>query len=273
MNSIAPIKNRILFLLIVTLLFSGIANSQESTYRKVNNEAFTSGEFLKWRFYYDSWLAGITAGYGEATIKDTIYNARQVYHIDASGYTIGMFNWFYKVRDNFHSYLDKKTLAPHLFVRRTREGGYKKYDEYHFNQDENYVTTRSDTVITPDYIQDFISAVYYARTFRSDTLEPGDAIPIQFFIDDSVYNSALIYEGKEIVEIKLGKFHCLRFKPGMATGEVFSSKYPMTLWVTDDKNHVPILATSAIIVGNLKAELKEYKGLANELTSLIELKE
>jgi hypothetical protein len=62
-------------------------------------------------------------------------------------------------------------------------------------------------------------------------------------------------------------------KPGMATGEVFSNKYPMTLWVTDDKNHVPILANAAIVVGSLKAELKEYAGLKNEFTSIIELKE
>lgn len=80
----------------------------------------------------------------------------------------------------------------------------------------------------------------------------------------------MVYEGKEIVEIKLGKFRCLRFKPGMATGEVFSNKYPVTLWVTDDKNHVPVLVNAAIIVGSIKAELKEYEGLLNEMTSLIE---
>ena len=59
----------------------------------------------------------------------------------------------------------------------------------------------------------------------------------------------------------------------MAVGDVFSEKYPMSIWVTDDQNHLPILATSAIIVGNVKMELMEYEGLANELSSLIELKE
>jgi len=47
----------------------------------------------------------------------------------------------------------------------------------------------------------------------------------------------------------------------------------MTLWITDDKNHVPILAKSKIIVGNLKAELMEYEGLKNEFSSLIEKRE
>jgi hypothetical protein len=268
----ASYKKNLLFLIFV-LLFSATNFSQDTTYRKVTNEAFTTGEFLKWRFYYDSWLAGITAGYGEVTIKDTVYNNRDVYHLDAKGYTIGMFNWFFKVRDNYHSYMDKEMLAPHYFVRRTREGGYKKHDEYQFNQKEHYVKTRTDSIPTTEYIQDFISALYFARTFNSDTLKAGDIIPIEFFIDDSVYNAAVVFEGKEIIQIKLGTFSCLKLRPGMATGEVFSNKYPVTIWITDDKNHIPILAKSAIVVGNLKAELKEYGGLANEFTSLIELKE
>lgn len=240
-------------------------------YRSVENEAFKPGERLQWRFYYDSWLAGITAGYGVIEIKESekTFNGRPVWHIDAEGYSKGMFNWFYKVRDKFDSYIDTEFLAPHYFVRRTREGGYRKDDEYRFNQAEHYVVSRKDSLAAPPYLQDFISAVYYSRTISSDTLQAGDVIPIDFFLDDSVYTSAIIFEGIDTIKIDLGTFRCLRFKPGMASGEVFSNKYPMTLWVTDDKNHIPLLAKSAIIVGNLKAELMEYSGLASELNALI----
>ncbi len=264
----------ILLVLFLVILFSGIAGAQEE-HRVIENKAFKVGERLKWRFFYDSWLVGITAGYGVAEIRDTekTFNGRPVYHIDTEGNTVKMFNWFFKVYDQFDSYVDKEYIAPHYFERRTREGGYKKDDEYRFNQDENYVVSRTDSLPAPPYLQDFISAVYYTRTISSDTLEEGDVIPVNFFLDDSVYTSAIIYEGREEIKIKMGTFRCLRFKPGMATGEVFADKYPMTLWVTDDKNHIPILAKSAVIVGNLKAELMEYKGLASELTSLIELKD
>jgi len=275
------IKNfRYSFLLIIILgfvflLFPLIVSSQ-SEIRKIHNEAFKPGERLQFRFFYDAWLTGrVTAGYGITEVKETnkTFYGREVYHLDTEGFSKGIFNWFFKVEDNFDSYIDKESLAPYLLVRRTREGGYEKDDEYHFNQSGNYVVTRTDSIIVPPYIQDFISAVFYSRTINSDTLEKGDVIPINFFLDDSVYTSAIIYEGKQEIEIKLGKFRCLRFKPGMATGEVFSDKYPMTLWVTDDKNHLPVLATSAIVVGNLKAELMEYDGLANPMTSLIELYE
>ena len=249
--------------------------SQDSI-RHIKNEAFQVGERLKYRFYYDAWLTGkITAGFGVLEVKeaDSAFGDREVYHIKAEGKSKGMFNWFYKVRDQFDSFIDKQFLAPHYFIRRTREGGFKKDDEYLFNQQKNYVKTRTDSISIPPYTQDFISAIYFTRTFDTDTLEIGDALPVNFFLDDSVYYSAIIYDGKEIVEIKLGTFRCLKFRPGMATGEVFSNKYPMELWVTDDKNHIPILARSAVIIGNVKAELMEYEGLASPLTSLIELNE
>lgn len=245
--------------------------SQE--WRKIDNNAFVVGEKLQYRFYYDAWLTGkVTAGTGMIEVKDAdiTFNGREAYHIDAEGLSKGMFNWFYPVHDQFDSYIDKHFLAPHYFIRRTREGGYKKDDEYRFDHVNRTVTTRKKTNTIPPYTQDFISAVYFARTFETDTLEIGDVLPVNFFIDDSVYNSAIVYEGKEIIHVDLGKFRCLRFKPGMATGEVFSNKYPMTLWVSDDKNHLPILAVSAIIVGNVKAELMSYEGLASPLTSLLE---
>ncbi|MBN2173625.1 MAG: DUF3108 domain-containing protein [Bacteroidales bacterium] len=252
-------------------LLIGSAIAQDG-WRTWKNEAFKPGEKLEYRFYYDAWLTGkITAGIGTLEVKttDRKFDGRSVWHIDTEGKSKGMFNWFFKVHDQFDSYVDQQSFAPHYFIRRTKEGGFTKDDEYRFNHEMEYVVTLSDSLPIPKYTLDFVSAVYFARTFNSDTLEMGDMLPVHFFLDDSVYNSAILYEGKEVIEIELGVFRCLRFKPGMATGEVFADKYPMTLWVTDDKNHVPILAKSAVIIGNVKAELMSFEGLANPLSSMV----
>ncbi|MEZ5198578.1 MAG: DUF3108 domain-containing protein [Bacteroidales bacterium] len=257
---------------IALLIFVSNSGYSQEEWRSVTNNAFQPGEVLKYRFYYDALLTGkVTAGIGTIEVKKSKkeFNGRKVFHIDSEGRSKGMFNWFFKVIDQFDSYVDEQFLAPHFFERRTREGGYKKDDEYRFNHSENYVITRSDSISIPKYTQDFLSAVYFARTFETDTLEIGDVLPINFFLDDSVYNSAIVFDGREIIKIELGVFQCLKFRPGMATGEVFSNQYPMELWVTDDKNHIPLLGKSAVIVGTVKAELIEFKGLANPLTSLI----
>jgi len=257
---------------LIFLLLTVTTKSQEDTWRKWEVNAFKPGEKLEYRFYYDAWLTGkITAGTGILEVKSTdrTFNGRPVWRIDTEGSSKGMFNWFFKVRDEFDSYVDRESMVPHYFIRRTREGGYKKDDEYRFNHEKEYVVTRSDSLPIPKYTQDFVSAIYFARTFSADTLEIGDMLPVHFFLDDSVYNSAILYEGKEIIEIDLGKFRTLKFRPGMATGEVFADKYPMNMWVTDDKNHIPLLVKSAVIVGNVKGELMSFEGLANPLTSRI----
>ena len=166
-------------------------------------------------------------------------------------------------------------MIPWLFVRRVNEGGYKISQDVTFNQFKNYASelnnknNKTTVTTTPDNVQDIISSFYYMRTLDFSNAIIGQSFPVSFFIDDSIYTSKIIYQGKEDITIDYGTFHCLKFKPMVATGAVFKDPYPMTLWVTDDKNHIPILAESAIIVGNVKLELIKYSGLANDLTSLV----
>jgi hypothetical protein len=37
----------------------------------------------------------------------------------------------------------------------------------------------------------------------------------------------------------------------------------MDLWISDDRNHIPILARSEVIVGSVKMELVKFTGLRN----------
>jgi hypothetical protein len=61
----------------------------------------------------------------------------------------------------------------------------------------------------------------------------------------------------------------MRFKPMVLKGKVFSQPYPMTLWISDDKNRVPLLVESGLVVGSVKLELSEYSGLKNSMDSAV----
>jgi len=239
------------------------------------NSAFKPGEELTYRFYYDAWLANVTAGYGTVTVNKKIesQSGRPVYHIVGEGKSKGMFNLFYKVHDRFESWVDTATLHPYKFTRYTREGGYKKDDVVTFDQESGIVTSLSKKKkkITPG-TNDIISAFYYARNLDATQMKPGDIFSIPFFLDDSVYHSAVKYIGRDTIKIESGRFSCLKFKPMMATGAVFSDPYPMMLYVSDDSNHIPLLAESAIVVGKVKMELKSFKGLRHPMTSEIKNK-
>jgi hypothetical protein len=259
-------------LVLMALWISDKAVCQEFTYRKIDNGAFDVGEKLKFKVYYQSFITGkVNAGTATLEVENTArqFHHRKVYHIIGNGKSNPAFDMFFKVRDRFESYMDKDALIPHLFIRRTREGGYTRDDDVYFDHKEGLAkSSRTTKPITPN-IQDIISAVYYMRTINFDDAAVGQNYSIDFFLDDSAYVSVVQFVGREIVETELGIFRCLTFKPMVATGEVFSNPYPMKLWVTDDQNKLPVLAKSEVIVGSVVMELTGFSGLRNPLESKV----
>ncbi len=252
------------------LILLGLSQIQAQKLRTVRNEAFDRGETLKYRVYYHSVITGnVTAGYGAITIMDTNhkFNGRNTYHIVASGKSSRFFDWFFKVNDRFESYMDEKALIPWYFVRRTREGGYKKDDDVNFYHFNGTASSRKAITHIPDNVQDIISAFYFARTLNQETIKPGDLIYLPFFLDDSVYYSKVRFFGRETIKTSMGKIRCLKLKPMMVKGATFKDDYPMTLWVSDDANKIPILAESEVIVGSVKLELISYSGLVNPFSA------
>lgn len=110
------------------------------------NNAWDNGEFLRYRVYYNSMLTGnVTAGEATIEIKSTPrrFFGREVWHIQAQGRSKGAFNWFFKVRNRYESFVDKKAVIPYLFVRRTREGSYTKDDEVYFYPQQGLAVSRT----------------------------------------------------------------------------------------------------------------------------------
>jgi hypothetical protein len=246
--------------------------SSSQSLKPAKNEAFIRGEKLKYRAYYDSYVTGkVTAGTATLEVSKEVIQieGRNVYQILGEGHSKGAFNWFFKVDDHFESYIDEEYLVPWAFKRRTHEGDYSYSDDVKFNQHSGSASSTRANKRIPPGTHDLLSVFYYARNLDFNNIKQGDNFPLSFFLDDSVYVSQIQFAGKEEVMTDLGRFRCLRFKPMVATGNVFSQPYPMDLWVTDDKNHVPILAKSAVVVGSVKLELIKYSGLANPVTALV----
>lgn len=264
-------RARFILPLLLVLFATNLLFSQDT----VINHAFKTGEYLKYRVYYSSSLGNLTAGEAMLTVgkwEDKYAGkTKDVYRITGVGNSKGMFNWFYKVRDKFESFADNKTLLPYAFIKKTREGKYIQDDLVIFNREENEAITNSKYVKKiPDDVHDFVSALYYMRTVSVDDFDADSMYYINFFLDDSVYTSAVKYKGKSEVHTQWGVITCLKIAPMMASGEVFADKYPMFVWVSDDDNHVPILVESKIIVGSIKMELIEYDGLVSPLSIRIE---
>ena len=261
-----------------SLLLALIPFWASSQLREVKNEAFQRGEKLTYKAYYDAILTGeVVAGSCVFEIKeeDKKINNRSTYHIEAIGKTKGAFNWFFKVIDRYETYLDVFSLAPWLFIRRVDEGGYIINQDVTFNQHKNVAyfvdnkNSRSSSVPTPAFVQDLLSAIYYCRTFDVENMDANEEFKIKFLLDDTVYSTRVVFLGRETINTSVGKVKCIKIKPQVLTGNVFKDPYPVVLWVSDDKNKIPILAESEILVGKVKMELIDYKGLRNSFAARI----
>lgn len=257
-------------LVVILLTLSYIAISQE--FRVIKNNTFTQGEHLEYKVYYQSRLTGkVKAGEAQLGIQPVIKyrKNRPVFHVIGKGKSTGLFNLFFRVRDRFETFIDTAALLPWEFIRRTHEGSYINNNEVYFDHYEKIAASRYETNPIPDDIQDIISAFYYARAIDYSDAEPGQVYPVNFYIDDTIYVSRIVYKGPDVIETDLGYFKCLKFQPQVATGNIFSDEYPMDLWVTDDKNHIPVMVQSEVIVGSVKMELIGYSNILHPLSSLM----
>ncbi|MDI1354352.1 MAG: DUF3108 domain-containing protein [bacterium] len=226
------------------------------------NTAFKEGEVLTYRLHYGL----LNAGMAVLEVKpDLIHvNGRNVYHIVGSGYSTGTTDWFFKVRDRYETYLDKDALLPWLFVRRVDEGGYKFKQDYVFNHYTKKVDIGNNQKYdVPSGVQDMVSAFYAGRNLKFSTAKVGEIISMPCFVDKEVWNLKIRYVGKEIIETDLGKFRCLKFNPIVQKGRVFKEEEDLTVWISDDQNHIPMRAQANVLVGSIKMDITDTHNLAN----------
>lgn len=235
-------------------------------YRTIPNNYFQRGEKLEFRISFHSSLTGnIPAASATVEVTDEIrkFDGRDTYHVVGYGKTTGIIEMFYQVEERFESYIDEKALVPHYFIRKTRENNYRKNENVVFKHKERIAVSKSSVKNIPANVQDIFSSFYYARVLDLSKSQPGAEFPVSFYLDDSVYNSKLVFVGRETVKTKLGKFNCIKVKPMVATGYVFDDPFPVTIWVTDDQNRMPVRIESKLSVGSVRIELTSYQGVAN----------
>ena len=67
--------------------------------------------------------------------------------------------------------------------------------------------------------------------------------------------------GKEVLDTKFGKIRCLKFRPYVQSGRVFSEQESVTLWVSDDANKIPIKMSASLRVGSIDCDLENFRNL------------
>lgn len=245
---------------ILALFITLVATAQS------NPTAFKKGEWLKYRLSYSNFFS---AGIATLHIKEAKNKGKEAFHVVGRGKTTGMISWFFKVKDNYETYFEKKTMLPYRFVRNINEGGYKKNKELFFDQRAKKVLikdkkhNKQQTLTLNTDVQDMISTLYFLRNKNLKNIKVNDEIGLTMFFDEEHYKFKLRFLGKETIKTKFGKVKTLKFRPIVQAGRVFKEQESLTVWVSADENKIPLRIKASLAVGSLRADLDAYKGLAN----------
>lgn len=233
----------------------------------VNNDLLLPGERLEYQLYYNVGFVWIPAGTCDFRVKNAIYNKKPALQLSVQGRSHKSFDAFYRVRDTLVSYVDSQTLTPFRAFKFTHEDNWNGVDDFTFaksNDNSWKISTRlkrkrgwlpaQDSETTRCGF-DIITSIYRLRCFNSpDMYVLGKRLDIPVRLDDGEYVVHLTYVGKE--RIKLygdGFYNAHAFTLSMIEGNIFKRGDVLKMWISDDRNRIPLLIESPIRVGVVKA--------------------
>jgi hypothetical protein len=255
--------NKALLILSVFVTSLGVA-VKDDNFRKIDNKAFKEGEKLTFDVNYGFVTAGIAVM--EITRVKRI-SGRKAYNVVFTVNTVPSFDWIFKVRDRYETYIDVEGLFPWRFEQHIREGSFSRDFSAFFDQRRQKAKTSSGEYEVPEYVNDILSAFYLARTFDYSNLKISDMILMQNFYKDKVYDLNVKYLGKDRISVEAGTFDCVVVEPLVQEGGLFKSEGSIIVWLTDDDLRVPVRVKTKVVIGSIDSELTKYEGLAGKLTS------
>lgn len=237
-----------------------------------SNFTFQNGEKITYKIYYNLNFVWVPAG--EVVFK--IFDEGTQWHYQAIGTTYSSYEWFFSVRDEYNSWVDKNTLLPNYSERSVNEGDYHIFEKISFNQTDRKMTvwrskkkgeaeTKTEHAVQ-DCVHDVLSSLYNLRNYDIANQQAGYSIPFRIFMDKEEFPLKIKYMGKEAKKkvYGMGKYDTMKFQPDVIAGEVFNEEAKMTVWVSDDQNRIPLLIETPVSVGSVKMVLKDYWGLKYE---------
>ena len=251
-----------IYITITVLFFHLLSFGQLTDSASHINTAFEGGEKLQYKVKY-----GIING-GKATLAIDIipYGYTYIYHIRALARTTGTVGAMVTIRDVYESFVEIHSGYPIKSVRNIYENKYTAYDEVLFFRDSNFVRSmKSGIHKVPPNVLDILSAFYYARRYLfSNGIKKGNIITLNTFFDDELLPIKLKFKGKTKVKTKFGKITCLRFVPLLEKNSPFKKEEQMQIWVTADKNYIPVKIRVKLPVGKIKCDIINFHNIKNK---------
>ena len=238
---------------------------------------FQKGESITYEISYNWGFLWVDAGVVNFSIGEIESQGQSLIEFKGIGKTYSKWDWIYKVRDYYHSTnYPNIDLSINSFSRRVSEGKTRINYDYQASKDGKQIysvnttannTKIKDTIDVTGKIHDVLSMIYMARCYDYSLLSKNDSIPITLLLDNQIHQTYIRFMGSETIKIEdFGEIDCYVFRPMLIEGSIFEAGEDMTVWVSKDKNRIPILIETSILVGKIKAIVRNYEGTKYPIT-------
>jgi hypothetical protein len=163
----------------------------------------------------------------------------------------------YKVRDEVVSLVDVRQLLTRRTRKDLNEKDYRLRQSVEWDQEEGKLTYEDGTThdVMPG-VRDVLGAFYYVRTLP---LEVGASMPMPAHDNKKSYPLVIDVIGKETIDTPLGRFECLVVEPKLQSEGLFRRSGSLKVWITRDKERLPVMMQSSVKVGAISAILIEMR--------------
>ncbi|MBR4995291.1 MAG: DUF3108 domain-containing protein [Alistipes sp.] len=258
----------------IILFFAGVLSLQAQLY--------VPGETLNYKLSYKAKLFPNTevAKVVMRTTETTLDGAPSL-QVYGFGETAKAFSWILPVSDTYKVWIDPKTLRTSRFEADLHEGDYTFKSTYLFDWENQKVHTRwssrgraekKKTMNISPNSMDAVSLYYNLRTVPDSLIKEGFARDLEMVLEDTVRFLSFRYDGREVKKVKnLGRFNTIKFRCKIATSDGFAFRdgTEFIVWISDDRNKIPLYIESPIKVGSVCAYLSSYEGLRYPLDCFI----
>lgn len=217
--------------------------------RKIPCKEFGVGEKFEFAVQY----LGITAATASFEIKEKIsVEGEPAYRLVSNAKVVPLFAAVYRVDDTVESYIDVKGLYTRKLYKKLIEGNYENENTQYYDQNNGLVKDGDKLYNIPEFCQDILSAFYF---FRAHQLAVGRNIDIAVYADGKVNKLTVSVLRREFIRIPLGRYEAYAVRPFMNFESIFKQEGEVTVWVSVDEPHIPLMMKSKAFVGSINAVL------------------
>ena len=176
---------------------------------------------------------------------------------------------FYRIDNDFSSWIDTEHFRSIRFERRIREGPRRLRDRYELDPVAGKFTAESWSEDLESYEPsvyedggpmpvDAIDEIAFLFLVRTLILEPGDESRMERYFKPQSNPIVVRVLGREEIRVPAGRFNTIVVEPIIPELEVFREDRKPRVWISDDERRIIVKVETLTVVGAVALNLTDY---------------